>query len=221
MAGDSTMADVLLPHPDPRSGWGQAFAKLFPEGVVDNRALGGRSTLSFLTQGHWNRLVDDINVGDWVIIQFGHNDQKDADPTRFTKPKGAYRENLVHFVNDVRDRGGLPILATSITRRHFDENNVLLDSHGEYLTVTREIATRLDVPLLDLQHVTAHLILEHGVEESKKMYAWIEKGLYKSLPDGAQDNTHLTHYGAELIAQGALREARRLELGLVKLLAIS
>lgn len=217
MAGDSTMADVPEPHPKPQVGWGQAFAGLFPKGVVDNRSIGGRSTLSFAAQGHWDRLVSDIRPGDWVIIQFGHNDQKSADPARFTTPTGEYRANLVRFIHDVREKQGLPVLATSIARRSFTEDGVLQDTHGQYPVVTREVGDRLEVPVLDLQHISAKMIIDHGQEPSKKIFIWIAKGDIEALPDGAQDNTHLSRYGADLIAKGALAEARRLGLGLADL----
>jgi DNA sulfur modification protein DndE len=217
MAGDSTMANYPAANPKPQIGWGQAFTTLFPPGVVDNRAIGGRSTMNFQSQGHWARLVADIHVGDWVIIQFAHNDQKAADPARFTQPTGAYRENLVRFVHDVRDHGGNPVLATPISRRHFDDQGILKDTHGQYAIVTREVATRLDVPLLDLQHITTNLILSHGIDASKLLFLWIPQNAIPNLPDGAQDNTHLSRYGADLIAYETLLESKRLGLSLADL----
>jgi lysophospholipase L1-like esterase len=217
MAGDSSMATNPPTDPIPLFGWGHMFMTLFPQGVVDNRALSGRSTLSFLTLGDWARLIVDINIGDWVIIQFGHNDQKSADPNRFTLPTGAYRENLVRFVHDVRDHGGKPVLATSIARRHFDQNGVLLDTHGQYPAVTREVAARLDVPLLDLQHITTNLILSHGMEESKRLFCWFAKGQVPGLSEAVEDNSHLSRYGADLVACEALQEARRMGLTLADL----
>ena len=117
LVGDSTMADkreLELPE----RGWGQLFrARVLPTANVVNHAVNGRSTKSFIDEGRWQKVVNALQPGDWVIIQFGHNDQKAADPTRFTKPHGAYRDHLVRFVRDAKGRGAHPLLATSVVRR--------------------------------------------------------------------------------------------------------
>ena len=137
LAGDSTMADkpnLALPE----RGWGQLFRELVrPPLRLENRAVNGRSTKSFRDLGHWDALLESLSTGDWVVIQFGHNDGKTSDPVRFTDPDGEYRVNLQRYVRETRSRGGHPVLATSVVRRRFDEVGAFYDSLGEYPRVVR------------------------------------------------------------------------------------
>ena len=167
LAGDSTMAD----KPDlalPERGWGQLFRELvLPPLRLENRAVNGRSTKSFRDEGRWDAIVEALLPGDWVVIQFGHNDEKAADPTRFTEPEGEFRANLQRFVRETRARGGHPVLATPIVRRRFDEHGAFVDSHGEYPRVVRAVAAAEGVPLLEMEDVTRALVRSYGVERSR------------------------------------------------------
>jgi pectinesterase len=140
LAGDSTMADKPdLSHPE--RGWGQLFRELvLPPLRFENRAVNGRSTKSFRDEGRWDAIVKALSPGDWVVIQFGHNDEKAADPARFTATEGGFRANLERFVREARARGGQPVLATPIVRRQFDDHGDFVDSHGDYPRVAREVA---------------------------------------------------------------------------------
>ena len=215
LAGDSTMAD----KPDltlPERGWGQLFRELVrPPLRVENRALNGRSTKSFRDEGHWRDLLASLVPGDWVVIQFGHNDEKTADPTRFTEPDGEFRANLERFVRETRARGGHPVLATPIVRRRFDAAGGFVDSHGEYPRVVRAVAAEEDVPLLEMENVTRALVLEFGAEGSRALYLHYEPGEHPALPDGLHDDTHLSPLGARRIAELAAREMARVRLPLV------
>ena len=212
LAGDSTMAPKEAPPGNPERGWGEALPFFLDDSVVvDNRALNGRSSLSFRTEGHWEGLLEDLLQGDCVIIQFGHNDQKAYDPTRFAEARTDYRANLQQFVADVRMKGANPILATSIVRRKFDEQGRLVDSHGEYPEVVREVAAELKVPLLDLEARTRTLIGELGDAPSRERYLWPEAGKYARFPDGNQDDTHLSLLGASVVAQMAVEELLKMD----------
>ncbi len=207
LAGDSTMSDKPLKNGHPERGWGQLLPVYLKEGIkVDNHARNGRSSKSFRSEGRWDVIMEKIQPGDYVIIQFGHNDQKYKDSTRFTDPQTEYRDNLTRYVEEVKAKGANPILATSIVRRRFDENGEFVESHGEYPQVVREVALETNVPLLDLHLLSRDLIIKYGPEESEKLYLIIKPGLYPALLDGKEDNTHLSAIGASRICDLAKAE---------------
>jgi lysophospholipase L1-like esterase len=156
-----------------------------------------------------------------VVMQFGHNDEKVADPTRFTEPEGEFRANLQRFVRETRARGGHPILATPIVRRRFDDHGAFVDSHGEYPRVVRAVAAEEGVPLLEMEDATRALVSSYGVERSKSLFLHFETGEHPQLPDGLHDDTHLSELGARLIAELAAREIARNRLPLVRYLKVA
>lgn len=218
LVGDSTMADK--PKLElPERGWGQLFReRVLPTAKVENRAVNGRSTKSFIDEGRWQNVVDALKPGDWVVIQFGHNDEKSTDPTRFTEPQGAYRDNLIRFVHETQSRGAHPILATPVVRRKWSPEGELIDTHGAYPTVVREVAKQENVPLLDLQKSTAALETLHGIAGSKKLHLWFAPGEHPKLPKGLQDDTHYSELGAKLVANLAVQEIEKLKLPLAEYL---
>jgi DNA sulfur modification protein DndE len=139
-----------------------------------------------------------LRKGDYVVIQFGHNDEGIQKYDRYCTPV-EYRYNLTRLIKDVRSKGAKPILCTSIQRRKFDDNGVFHDTHGDYPKYVRELAAQLSVPLIDMQKKSEKAIMEHGVEDSKKIFLHINPGQYKSIPEGKADNTHFSEYGAHLI----------------------
>lgn len=211
MIGDSTMADKPTGKPHPERGWGQFLPMYFVKGVrIENHAVNGRSTKSFRDLGHWAEVLPRLQAGDYLVIQFGHNDQKREDPTRFAAADTDYRKNLERYVAEARERGARPILATSIVRRHFDEQGVLQDRHGDYPRVMREVAAKLAVPLLELQGATDALVRQLGPERSEALYlSRILPGEYATLPDGKKDDTHLSALGASRVCDLAAVELRR------------
>ncbi len=216
MVGDSTMADKPTDPPNPEHGWGQALPEFFRDpAMIVNRAQNGRSTKSFIDEGRWQAVTAALRPGDWVIIQFGHNDEKAEDPTRYAAPHGAYEQNLRRFVRETRDRGGHPVLCTPVMRRRWDDQGRLVDLHGDYPAVVRQVAREENVPLLDLHLVTRDLIEEHGVEGSKKLFLWIPPGTYARRPEGWRDDTHFSAYGARRVAALAVQEMLRLQLPLI------
>jgi len=137
--GDSTMADKVKPDENPEKGWCQVLPSFFDlnKVTIDNRAVNGRSTKSFINEKRWESIYNSLKPGDYVLIQFGHNDEKLADSTRYTNPHTAYRHNLIRFVIETRKKGAIPILFSSIARRNFNEQGVLIETHGDYPLETR------------------------------------------------------------------------------------
>src|SRR5262245_16448697 len=208
LAGDSTMADKPTDPPNPEYGWGQLLPKFFKDpAMIVNHAANGRSTRSFITEGRWQKLVDALQPGDWVIIQFAHNDEK-----IFPNARGEFQENLGRFVADVRAKKAHPILATPCARRSFDESGKLTETHGDYPDAVRTVAAETTVPLLEMNRLTMALEEGHGPEGSKRLHLWIGAGVYERQPKGYQDNTHYSAYGAERVAALAVQEILRLTL---------
>ena len=220
LAGDSTMATKERKQPNPEYGWGEALPRYFGAGLtVVNHALNGRSTKSFLAEGHWPALVAALQPGDWVIVQFGHNDEK-PDAARHTEPRGEFAGNLRRMIADVRAKGATPILATSVARRKWSPDGAhLVDTHGDYVTAVREVGQAEQVPVLELNALTTALEEGHGREGSKRLHLWIAPGVYARQPKGWRDDTHYSAYGADRVAALAVQEIIRLGLPLADQLA--
>lgn len=207
MVGDSTMADRPIPEKNPYRGWGQLLSRFLDDSVVvRNYAVNGRSTKSFIDEGKWAEVIGLVQPGDWVIIQFGHNDEKKEDSTRYADPNGSYKRNLERFVKESRAKGATPILFTSIERRSLDSTTgKLKDTHGAYPQAARDVAHALDVPLIDLQRTTGAMITGAGVEGSKALFGFVAPGTNEMYPEGLADNTHLSLKGATEVARLAAR----------------
>ena len=200
LVGDSTMADKPLTD-NPERGWGQVSPMFFDRHVtIENHAVNGRSTKSFISQGRWQVVVDRLRPDDYVFIQFGHNDEKKDDTSRYAAPETDYKNNLLKFVHETRAKGALPVLLTPVSRRKFDALNKAVETHQEYSEVVRRVAEEEHVPLIDLDAKSIGLLDTLGVEKSKSLFLWIPPGKYKALPAGKEDNTHFTFDGAKKIA---------------------
>lgn len=209
MIGNSTMADKPFNNGNPEKGWGQIFPLYFQEGIkIENHAVNGRSTKSFIDEGRWDSVQNKIKPGDYVIIEFGHNDAKKDDPKRFADANTNYKWNLEKFINETRKKGGIPILATPIVRRRFDEQGKFYDVHGDYPKVVRELSEKMEVLLLDLHKKSEEYIIKLGVERSKNFYLHIDADEYSSLPEGKIDDTHLSPTGAFRICDFASDEIK-------------
>lgn len=213
MIGDSTMADKDTGNENLERGWGQLLP-LFLKGeiAVDNHAMNGRSSKSFIDEGRWDKVLEKMKKGDYVFIQFGHNDEKKAKELH-TVPGSTFDDNLRRFVNETRAKGGIPVLFNSIVRRNFPpegvtehkgsyetEGDVLVDTHGKYLVSPCNVAEELNVPFVDMNKLTHDLVVLLGSEKSKNLFMWIPPGVYTFCPKGKIDNTHLNIYGAKVIA---------------------
>lgn len=203
------MANKPYNKGNPEKGWGQVFPLYFKEGIkIENHAKNGRSSKSFRDEGLWDIVLEKIKPGHYVIIAFGHNDQKQDSPERYSAPDTDYRKNLERYVRETRNKGGIPVLATPIMRRRFDENGKLYDTHGRYPEVVREIAKEKNVPLLDLHKQTEMLLKAYGEERSKELFLHIQPGEYASLPQGKEDDTHLSAIGAFRVCDLAIEEIK-------------
>lgn len=219
LAGDSTMAKKL-PEKRPETGWGEALPKFFKEGAVrvENRAQNGRSTRTFIEQGLWQGIIDDVKKGDYVFIEFGHNDSARDKPDRYTPPED-YRANLARFVREARERGATPVLLTPVVRRRFDKEGRFQESHGVYTGIVREVAAEYRVPLIDMYAKSEKALVGYGPEESRKLFLQLKPGESPNYPNGVEDNTHFNPLGAELMAELAVEGIREQRLGLAKYLS--
>lgn len=227
MIGDSTMANKDTTGGKQERGWGMMLQQYFKSGVVvDNHAVNGRSSKSFIDEGRWDVVLSKMKPGDYVIIQFGHNDEKPA-ADRHTDPGTTFDANLRRFVLESRARGGIPILCNAVVRRNFyrqvdssvdDESlrnttyedekvnsDTLIDTHGAYLLSPRNVALELNVPFIDANRITHDLEQGMGIEGSRRLHMWFRPGEHPSVPKGRKDNTHYNVYGATVVA-GLLAE---------------
>ncbi|GAB3794362.1 rhamnogalacturonan acetylesterase [Humibacter antri] len=198
LAGDSTVAPAKTDE-DPLTGWGEHLADYVPDDVRD-LAVGGATTGSFVAEGRWDALLSEVRAGDWVLIQFGHNDQKE----RELDARGGYRRHLDSFVDDVWKRRAHPVLVTSVERRLF-EHGALRRTHGAYPQAVRDLASERDVHLIDANAFTRWLYEWLGEERSKALFVHLAPGVSPVWPDGAADNTHFNHDGAHAVARFVAR----------------
>ena len=228
MIGDSTMANKSIKDGAPERGWGMMLPGFFTEDiVVDNHAVNGRSSKSFIDEGRWEVVLKKMMPGDYVIIQFGHNDEKPKED-RHTDPGTTFDENLRRFCKETMERGATPILMNAIVRRNFKapadsliaadnrqnisdvdesgEGEILFDTHGAYLDSPRKVARELGVAFVDANRITHELVQNLGRDESKKLFMHISPKTVWAIPDGRVDNTHLSIYGGRIVA-GLLADA--------------
>lgn len=226
MIGDSTMANKPLSKENQERGWGQMLPMYLTGPVkVDNHAVNGRSSKSFINEGRWDKVMEKLRPGDYVIIQFGHNDEKPK-ADRHTDPGSTFDDNLRKFVNEARSKGATPILMNSIVRRNFPDQNgiaaeetddkqksveawkvdnpaegeILVDTHGDYIVAPRNVARELAVFFVDMNSATHELVQNLGTERSKALFMWIPENTYEFCPKGKIDNTHLNIKGAIQVA---------------------
>ncbi len=215
LIGDSTMADKPL-EGNPERGWGQALPLFFDGRItIFNHAANGRSSRSFLDEGRWAAVLDRLKPGDYVFIQFGHNDEKQEDPARYADPQSAFPRNLELFIREARSKGATPVLLTPVMRRRFDKAGRFYDTHGKYPDAVRSVAAEQKTALIDLHALTEKLIAGMGEEDSKRLFLWIPPGRHISCPEGRQDDTHFSEFGAVRVAGLVADEIRRQKLSLL------
>ena len=223
--GDSTAANKDISGGKQERGWGMALQCYFDDNiVVDNHAVNGRSSLSFINEGRWDKVLEKMKPGDYVIIQFGHNDEKPK-ADRHTDPGSTFDYNLAKFVRETREHGGIPVLMNCVVRRNFFvnvpendddeklrtttfmdgakmvEGDTLIDTHGLYRIAPRDVARRMNCHFVDANRITHELEQGLGTEASKKLHMWFLPGEEPSVPGGRQDNTHYNVHGAHVVAR--------------------
>lgn len=216
LVGDSTMADKADPGNNPEHGWGQMLPR-FVDTVhlaVRNHAANGRSTKRFLDEGRWDSVMTRVRPGDYVLVQFAHNDGSVVNPERYVNAYTGFRRNLERMVAETRAKGATPILASPVVRRAFNASGVLTDAHGAYGYVLRRVAREQHVPFIDLQMLTEDMVRAAGPERSKALYLWVAAGRYPHFPQAKQDNTHFTEAGATAVARLAAEGLARTGLPL-------
>lgn len=215
MIGDSTMANKN-PDKAPETGWGMVLQEFVKGDVlIHNHAVNGRSSKSFLSENRWKPIMDSIQTGDYVIIQFGHNDQK-ADSIRHTDPFTTYKSILRKYIAEARSRGAQPIVCSSVVRRNFDAQGNLVDTHGDYIQAAREIAAETNTPFIDMEAKTRKLVSKLGVDKSKEYYLFTKPGEYENRVNGVQDSTHLQARGAHAFAALFVKGLKEHKLPLAK-----
>jgi lysophospholipase L1-like esterase len=214
MIGDSTMCQYDSSR-FPLTGWGMPFAQYFDSSVtIKNEARGGRSTRTFIAENRWQPIVNDLSDGDYVFIQFGHNDEAKNYPDRYTTPED-YRNNLIKFVRESRDKKAVPVLITPVSRRKFDASGNAVETHEVYSKIVREVAAQMNVPLIDLDEMSLKLFQQFGEKNSTLLFMQLEPGENPDYPSGVHDNTHFNAHGARHIAELVLQGINNLHLELV------
>ncbi len=215
IAGDSTACDYGQSRV-PQAGWGQMIGRFFDQDhvAIDNRAISGRSSMSFINEGALAKILTEIKSGDYLLIQFGHNDAKKEDPTRYSA-LDTYRDYLSQYVNGARQAGASPVLITPVHRRSFEKGR-LVSTHGPYPEAVIALAKAANVPLIDLTERSRVLFEELGEEKTKELFLWLEPGASVNYPEGVQDDTHFSERGAAEIAELIVRGIKELDLPLAK-----
>lgn len=209
--GDSTAAS----YPEvraPLTGWAQVLQEYFvPERlIVENKARGGRSSKSYYEEGAWQPIQENLRPGDFVFIQFGHNDAHTSDPNRFTDPQSTYKEFLRRYVNETRAAGAVPVLLTPINRNGWLASGEFTDSMGGYPQAVRQVARELHATMLDLHRLTRDRFESLGPADTKALFLYLEPGTSPNYPEGKQDGTHLCEDGAREVSGLAVHAIRAL-----------
>jgi lysophospholipase L1-like esterase len=213
LAGDSTIA-IKDTKAFPETGWGMPFVQFWDSTVtVVNKAKNGRSTKTFLSEGLWKSIMDEAKEGDYVIIQFGHNDESVEKKERYSTPD-TFKMNLARFIKETREKKAIPILFTPVSRRKFDKDGNAVETHKEYSALTREVAKEQSVLFIDLDEKSRALYQQFGPENSKLLFLQLQPGEHPNYPEGKNDNTHFNELGARLIAQIVLKELKGLNIEL-------
>jgi lysophospholipase L1-like esterase len=219
MAGDSTMS-IKDTKAYPETGWGMPFVNFWDSSVtVVNRAKNGRSTKTFISEGLWKSITDEAKEGDYVFIQFGHNDESPEKKERYATPD-TFRMNLTRFVAETRAKKAIPVLFTPVSRRKFDTTGTAIETHKEYSAYVKEVVAKENVLFIDLDAKSRELFQQFGKGDSKLLFLQLKPGEHPNYPEGKEDNTHFNELGARLIAQLVLKELKGLNIELTERVVI-
>lgn len=177
--------------------------------------MGGRSTRTFIGENRWQPIADSLEEGDYVFMQFGHNDEATQPQyaARYTSPED-YKKNLTRFINETRNKKGIPVLITPVTRMKFDSAGNALPTHEIYSAIVIAVSKETNTPVIDLDKKSLALLQELGPKTSKYLYNQLEAGEHPNYPDGIKDNTHFSEFGARKIAAIVINEIKELNLAL-------
>ena len=201
LMGDSTMAEKDLKGGNPERGWGMMFQNFLDDSFqVVNYAQNGRSTKSFIDRGLWDKVYNALQPGDYVFIQFGHNDAKADDPDRYAPAYGAYQDNLRKFVRGAREKGATPVLLTPVARRWFKDGKLDRNCHTDYPAAMKQVADEMGVTLLDITTESLDWLEGLGDEASKA---------YFMISTGKDDNTHTIARGARKVTEMVCEAVRK------------
>jgi lysophospholipase L1-like esterase len=216
LIGDSTVCTQPRDR-SPVTGWGTPFEDFWDSTVtVCNRARGGRSTRTFISEGRWKQVSDSLDEGDYVFIQFGHNDEaKEPQYKERYTPVPDYITNLIMMIQETREKKAIPVLVTPVTRLVFDSAGHIKETHKEYSAAVREVGLKYKVAVVDLDERSRELVQQLGIEVSKMLYMQLDSLQHPHYPVGRKDNTHFNEYGARRMAELVLKEIRKLDLELV------
>ena len=215
LVGDPTMS-IKEKSAYPETGWGMPFAVFFDSTVtVNDVAQNGRSTKSFIEEGRWKNVMDNLHAGDYVLIQFGHNDEVKEKVDRYTTPE-EFSNNLDRFVRDVRNKNATPVLITPVARRKFDSSGDIIDTHRQYAQLVKDVAQKDNVVLIDLNKLSIDLLRQTGPENSKYLFNYLKPGEHPNYPDGHEDDTHFNELGARKMAELVLHEIQVQQLPLAQ-----
>jgi lysophospholipase L1-like esterase len=206
IAGDST-ASIKEVKAFPETGWGMPFVYFWDSTVtVVNKAKNGRSTSSFQKEGLWQSIMEEAGEGDYVFIQFGHNDEVSTKKSYTTEAE--FKANLKKFVAETKNKKAIPVLMTSMARRKFDAAGSIVGTHDVYAQITRDVAKEEGVVLFDMDKQTQQLFQQFGAEQSALLFLQLTPGEHPNYPQGKEDNTHFNELGARMVAQLVLKEIR-------------
>ena len=217
LVGDSTMCEYDVKRA-PLTGWGMPFKYFFDSTVViDNRAKGGRSTRTFLSESRWQPVADSLQEGDYVLIQFGHNDEAKEEKykDRYT-PVPDYKTNLVKFITETRTRNAIPVIITPVSRMRFNKEGKQEETHAEYTAACYQVAKQYNVQLIDLDRKSRELYDWLGPQGTKLLFMQLDPGENPLYPNGQKDNTHFNEYGARRIAELVLQGVRENKIELAE-----
>lgn len=217
LIGDSTMCEYET-NRAPLTGWGMPFKYFFDSTVhIQNRARGGRSTRTFISENRWQPIADSLHEGDYVLMQFGHNDEATEEryKDRYTSVAD-YKTNLIKFIEETRFKKANPVLITPVTRMRFDKDGKIEETHAAYSAAVWEVGKQLNTPVIDLYAKSRELLQQFGPVHSKLLFMQLDTLQHPNYPNGQKDNTHFNEFGARRMAELVLAEIRNLKLELAE-----
>jgi lysophospholipase L1-like esterase len=194
LAGDSTVTDQGY---EPGASWGQMLPRFLAGVAVANHAESGETMKSFLSGLRLAKILSQIKAGDWLFIQFGHNDEKRQWPQTYVEAHTTYKAYLKAFIAEARLRGATPVLVTPMQRRNFDEHGKIKNTHGDYPEAMREVAAEEKVALIDLERMSVAFYETLGPARAPLAFS-----------AGGQDATHHNNYGAYELAKCVVQGIR-------------